>query len=199
MTKDREQRTLANILRVDHAGEYGAIRIYEAQLWVARWRARNLSDFLTETLKHERRHRDQLRLLMRQRGITPCRMLAVWGLGGIVLGLLTSLLGRNAILICTEAVERTVHRHLDDQITWLQRIDRSLVDALESIRAEELEHLSFAIRARGSQNAAWLQAVDKVVAAATELLIWASTYGASTRMAREVSAAKASRSAPGRS
>src|SRR3954449_257282 len=100
------RKVIANILRVDHAGEYGAIRIYEAQRLLAQGGPPDLIAFLDHTLDDERRHRDAFEALMRQRRITPCRTLAVWGVGGYLLGLMTGVLGRSAVLICTEAVER---------------------------------------------------------------------------------------------
>ena len=108
---------IADILRVDHAGEYGAIRIYQSQQWAARWRAPDLAAFLAHTLGDEQRHLEVFARLMRARDAAPCGALPLWGLGGGLLGLTSGVFGRTAILICTEAVERTVHRHLTDQIS----------------------------------------------------------------------------------
>ena len=189
MAADRTM--IADILRVDHAGEYGAIRIYEAQRWAARRRTPDLMDFLTHTLGDERRHLEVFARLMRERGVTPCGALPLWGLGGGLLGLMTGLLGRTAILICTEAVERTVHRHLTDQIAWLQGRDTEVSDAIAAIGIEELEHLQTATGGAGSRRSQpWARALDGVVAAATETLIWLSTYGASRRLARAIRAGR---------
>lgn len=181
---DRDQ-TIRNILRVDHAGEYGAIRIYEAQRTVAKWRAPALVPFLDEALRDERRHQVAFEGLMRERDVTPCRTLSLWGIGGYLLGLVTSLLGRDAILVCTEAVEQTVHRHLNDQIAWLKDQDTGAFRVLLKIQAEELQHLEFARDGCNPEGRrGWLKTVRSVVAAATEMLIWLSTYGASFRLAR---------------
>lgn len=102
---------VARILRVNHGGEYGAIRIYRSQIAIARWRCPELLPFLTETLAHEQTHIAQFRGLMPARASKPCRMMWLWGVGGLILGGVTALLGRQGVLICTEAVERTVHRH----------------------------------------------------------------------------------------
>ena len=134
----RDIRTIANILRVDHAGERGAIAIYQAQIWVARRSATDLQEFLATSIDDERRHLMVFEQLMRDRDIIPCRTLSFWGLGGFLLGFTTSLLGRDAILVCTEAVERTVHRHLVDQMDWLATRDVEIVTAITSIQAEEL-------------------------------------------------------------
>ena len=120
-----ELATIGQILRVNHAGEYGAIRIYEAQI-ALRGRDQALSAFLRNTVAHEREHCRRFRALMPSRGTQPCGALPLWGLGGVALGAVTALLGPNAVLICTEAVERTVHRLLEEQLAWLGERDIEL-------------------------------------------------------------------------
>src|ERR1700735_1057462 len=110
----RERLTISRILRVNHAGEYGAIRIYGAQLALT-GKERDTRSFLQQTLEHERQHLQRFADLMPARGAKPCGALPLWGIGGSVLGLFTVGLGRNAVLTCTEAVERCVHRHLVQQ------------------------------------------------------------------------------------
>ena len=177
----RFRRTVKQILRVNHAGEYGAIRIYQAQIAMARWRAPALLPFLRETLTHERTHLAAFRELMWPRGTRPCGAMPLWGLGGIALGLFTGLLGRNAILICTEAVERTVHAHLDKQLAWLGKRDPTLSETIASVREQEQGHLENA-QAQQSTRSAFGNALDRFVGAMTTLLIWCSTYGALSRM-----------------
>jgi 3-demethoxyubiquinol 3-hydroxylase len=168
-------------LRVNHAGEYGAIRIYQAQIAVARLTAPSTLAFLRQTLAHEREHRALFRELMWPRGTRPCGAMPIWGLGGIALGLFTGLLGRNAILICTEAVERTVHAHLDKQLAWLGDSDPTLSEAIASVREQEQGHLEGAQSAQTGRSR-FGDILDSFVAAMTSLLIWCSTYGALTRM-----------------
>ncbi len=182
MERDRRyRRTVQQILRVNHAGEYGAIRIYQAQIAMARLTASPTLGFLRQTLVHEHEHRALFRELMWPRGTRPCGAMPVLGLGGIALGLFTGLLGRNAILICTEAVERTVHAHLDKQLAWLGDSDPVLSEAIAAVREQEQGHLE------GAQNGQTARGrsgnlLDRFVAAITSLLIWCSTYGALTRM-----------------
>jgi 3-demethoxyubiquinol 3-hydroxylase len=175
-----DKAILRDLLRVDHAGETGAIRIYRAQLVVAQRTAPDLLPMLEAALADEIGHRDCFAEAMRQRGITPCRMLPLWWIGGAILGAGTALLGRDAILSCTEAVERTVHRHMNDQIDWLRARDAELTAILAAIRDQEVEHLDKAVAAQGARPR-WL---DALVTGATELLVWLSTYGASSRMHR---------------
>jgi ubiquinone biosynthesis monooxygenase Coq7 len=186
---DAVGQTIANILRVDHAGEYGAIRIYQGQQLLARWRAPGLAAFLSHATEDERRHRDAFEVLMRARAITPCNTLALWGVGGWLLGLLSGMLGRAAILVCTEAVEETVHRHLEQQVKWSADHDIGLSDTIRVIQSEELQHIQSAQALRTPvPRTGWLRLFRWWVATATESLIWLSTYGASSRMSRRISA-----------
>src|SRR5215510_8349112 len=135
--KAAERRTIGRILKVNHAGEYGAIRIYRAQAWVARKLYPDVVDFLQETLQHEIQHCFLFLNAMRERSARPCRVMSLWGNGGLVLGFLTALLGRQGIWICTAAVEATVHKHLDDQLNFLRGRDEDLRSLILSIQEEE--------------------------------------------------------------
>lgn len=176
----------ARILRVNHGGEHGAISIYSAQILAARVRAPDLLPFLREALEHERTHRQRFRELMPTREAKPCRMMWIWGVGGGVLGLITGLLGREAILACTEAVETTVHRHLDDQIRWADGRDEGLRRTIADIQVEEVAHIDWAVQGRRGRGFRWLAALIEHL---TEGLIWVSTRGDSRRLAQELAAA----------
>jgi 3-demethoxyubiquinol 3-hydroxylase len=188
----KDQLAIGRILKVNHAGEYGAIRIYRAQLWVARRRHPDMVPFLEETLGHEIEHCALFRKAMPKRGAKPCRVLPLWGNGGLLLGLLTALLGRQAIWICTEAVEATVHQHLDDQLHFLQSRDVELHRLISGIQQEELHHLHYASE-RITSRSWWARLLRAMISMATEAVIWLSTWGDSTRMAKDLAAAKAGR------
>ena len=174
--------TRARILRVNHAGEYGAIRIYSAQIVIARRLCPDLLPFLFETREHERAHLASFRALMRE-DRHVCRLLSVWSVGGTALGLLTALAGREGDLICTEAVERTVHRHHLDQMRWAARRDPELWRTIEQIRREELQHLDFAVSGRRRHSLAHTL-FDLCIVGVTETLIFASTRGESLKLGR---------------
>jgi 3-demethoxyubiquinol 3-hydroxylase len=178
----------ARILRVNHGGETGAVLIYRLQRAVARRRASDLIPFLEQALIDERSHQARFLALMPERHAKPCRLMGVWTVGGGLLGLTSALMGREAILACTEAVERTVHRHLEDQIHWADRHDPALAHTIREVQVEELQHLDFAVRARRADGLAWL---DAIIAQATEVLIWISTRGDSRRLMRQLAATKA--------
>jgi ubiquinone biosynthesis monooxygenase Coq7 len=184
-------RTIARILKVNHAGEYGAIRIYRAQIAVARRLCPDVVPFLEETLHHEIRHCRLFREAMPERGARPCRVMALWGNGGFVLGFVTALLGRQGIWICTAAVEATVHRHLVDQLHFLAARDPALHALIDDIKDEELGHLDHAeTRIAGNRLSARL--LRSAIGGITEAVIWLSTWGDSTRMARDLAAARRS-------
>jgi 3-demethoxyubiquinol 3-hydroxylase len=181
--------TVARILKVNHGGEHGASRIYAAQIVAARWRCPELVPELADLLAHERRHEQMFLALMPARAARPCRLMPLWGVGGFALGLMTGLLGRTGVFVCTEAVERTVHRHLDHQLAWLAadpaRADPALTEAIAAIQTEEEGHLAWAAARRPPQTPA-ARALYVAVAATVEALIWLSTQGESGRLAREM-------------
>jgi ubiquinone biosynthesis monooxygenase Coq7 len=181
---------IARILKVNHAGEYGAIRIYRAQIWVARRLYPEIVGFLKQTLDHEIEHCALFRNAMPARGARPCRVLGLWGNGGLVLGFLTALMGRQGVWICTEAVEATVHRHLDQQLYFLERRDPELHRLIGSIQQEELSHLDYA-REHVTSRPLWKRVLRAFVAAATEAVICLSTWGDSCRMAKDLTAVRA--------
>jgi 3-demethoxyubiquinol 3-hydroxylase len=180
-----DRLTIARILKVNHAGEYGAIRIYRAQAWVARRIYPDLVAFLEETLRHEVLHCTMFREAMPERGARPCRVMSLWGNGGLLLGLLTSLLGRQGIWICTAAVESTVHRHLEDQLRFLRDRDEDLRALIVSIQREEVAHLRHAEQ-RIVTNALWAKVLQACVSGCTDMVIWLSTWGDSTKMSQQL-------------
>lgn len=177
--------TIRRILKVNHAGEYGAIRIYGAQIAVARRLHPAIVAALSEIRHHEIEHCRLFREAMPRRAARPCRVMAFWSPGGFVLGFVTALLGQRMIWICTEAVESAVHRHLEDQLAFLDRRDPELKALISSIHQEELSHLHEAQQRRGTEGSVQKGAVA-LIGALTDLLIWLSTWGDSSRMIREM-------------
>jgi len=180
-------RTIARILKVNHAGEHGAIRIYRSQIAIARWRCPDVVPELEEMLAHEVSHRARFAEAMPPRQAKPCRMLFLWAIGGRLLGAGTALAGRDAIWACTAAVEEAVHRHLNDQLAFLSSRDQELYALIDSIKAEELSHLHHA-ETNLTSHGPIVRMLRRSIDAVTEVLIFMSTSGDSVRMARELSA-----------
>lgn len=159
------------IIKVDHAGEHGAVCIYSAQILLARLTAPSLVDELAEFRAHECRHRALFAAELQRRGIRRCRSYALCALGGFVLGTLTGLAGRMAIAATTVAVERVVLRHLDDQIARLRDTDAQAVEVIGKIIAEERQHHDRSAM-HVAADSIWLKPLQAVVAASTEAVIW---------------------------
>jgi 3-demethoxyubiquinol 3-hydroxylase len=180
-----ETISVARIAKVNHAGEYGAIRIYGAQIAVSRLLWPALVPMLAELRDHEVTHCRQFRDAMTARAARPCRAMFLWSIGGGVLGGLTAMMGPRVIWACTEAVEDTVHLHLTDQLDFLTTRDRGLFALIESIRAEEEGHLKLAIDQKGGSSRL-TRVVETVVRASVHAVIWLSTWGESSRMRRDL-------------
>ena len=105
----------------------------------------------------------------------------VWSVGGSVLGRATALFGPFGIMVCTAAVERTVHRHLDEQLSYLRGRDDGLAEIVFDVQSEEDAHLAFA-EANHNPRSLLARSLSFVVAVATEILIWISTRGDSSRL-----------------
>lgn len=174
-------RLIRRILRVNHAGEHGAVAIYSAQLAHARRAHPDLVPWLEDTLGHEQRHRARFSEAMPARHAKPCRLMFVWSFGGAMLGALTAACGRAGVYVCTAAVERTVHKHLVEQIAFLDRADPELAAAVRDILVEEDTHLAHA-EAHHDTRSLFARALGALVSAATETLILLSTRGDSLRL-----------------
>jgi 3-demethoxyubiquinol 3-hydroxylase len=144
-----DRRTTARILNVNHAGEYGAIRIYGAQVWVAQ-KLPDVIGFRRETLEHEIQHCSLFLNAMRERSAKPCRVMSLWGNGGLVLGFLTALLRRQGICRRRQAYRRP--------LLYLRGRDDELYSLIHSIQHEELAHLNYA-QERVANDVVWARAI----------------------------------------
>jgi ubiquinone biosynthesis monooxygenase Coq7 len=159
------------VMKVDHAGEQGAICVYRAQRWWARWRAPEMVAELDEFLAHERGHRSRFGAELQRRNRRRCRSYYLCAVGGFTLGTLTGIAGRHAIAATTVAIERIVLRHMHAQLQALDGIDRPAADTLRTIIAEEQEHHDRSA-ARIGTHGLWPKLIDPVVAFSTETVIW---------------------------
>lgn len=159
------------VMKVDHAGEHGAICIYRAQRWFARWRAPDMVAELSGFLAHEQRHRLLFGAELTRRGRRRCRSYHLCGLGGFVLGAITGLCGRGAIAATTVAIETVVLRHMHEQVAELTASDPAAADTLRAVIADEQEHHDISDR-RLSPKGFWPRVINPVVRASTETVIW---------------------------
>jgi ubiquinone biosynthesis monooxygenase Coq7 len=159
------------LIKVDHAGEHGAVSIYRGQRWAARWRAPWLVAEIDEFIEHEQRHRALFAAELERRGVRRCRSFQLCGLGGLLLGLVTGLIGSRAVALTTEAVESVVLRHLEHQLATLSNADPEAAAVIRQIVADEQEHHD-----RSAARLSQPQMLDRILAptvrGATEAVIW---------------------------
>ena len=135
---------LDRIIRVDHAGEYGAVRIYEGQLAVF-GDNHPMSDTIKHMKEQEDVHLERFNKLIRQYDARPTLITPLWHMAGFALGAGTALLGTKAAMACTEAVEEVIDKHYAEQIENLDGDESALAETLEKFRLEEVEHKQIAI------------------------------------------------------
>lgn len=161
----------SRILKVNHAGENGAVNIYAGQIVFARFTAPSIVAELVEFKSHEERHRAVFWAELQKRKRPRCRSYWLCGLGGYTLGLVTGLLGSRAIAATTVAVERVVLRHLEHQLKVLAGVDDEACAAIASIVAEERQHHDQSASHIASDGF-WSKLLSPIIAASTEAVIW---------------------------
>ena len=144
---------VARMLRVDHAGEYGAARIYAGQLAVLR--RRQTAPVLRDMQAQEQQHLERFADLLVRRRVRPTAMLPLWHLAGFALGAATAALGERAAMACTVAVEEAIDAHYAEQITALDDSDAELRTTLSRFRDDELQHRDIALQHGAEQAPAY--------------------------------------------
>lgn len=159
---------LERLVRVDHAGEYGAKRIYQGQLAVL-----GRGD-TAATLRHmqeqEQHHLDVFSALIADRRVRPTALLPLWHVAGFALGAATALLGTRAAMACTVAVEETIDEHYAAQEAALDDDEAPLRETIEKFRAEELEHRDIGL-ANGAEQAPGYRLMTAVIKAGCKAAI----------------------------
>jgi len=167
------KQEVERILRVNHAGERGAISIYTAQIAISKYLWSSCVPALKEMLTHEQSHYLIFDSALRTRVARSCYALPLWSLGGATLGIITGLLGPKAIWSCTAAVESTVYKHPQEQITFLEQHDKDALLAVQAIEADEKSHIHHALNSEGAP-ARENKFIWVIVSLCTPLAIWLS-------------------------
>jgi len=142
------------MLRVDQAGEYGAVRIYAGQLAVLGDR-HPMSREVAHMAAQEERHRARFDAMIAQRGVRPTLLQPFWHVAGFALGAATAALGPEAAMACTAAIETEIDDHYGRQLEDLGDTDAELSEAIADFQAEEVEHREAALRAGAEQAPAY--------------------------------------------
>ena len=159
------------MIRVDHAGEYGAVRIYQGQLAVLGRKA--CGPTVEHMLDQEKRHLETFSKLVGERRVRPTALLPFWHLAGFALGAGTALLGEKAAMACTVAVEEVIDEHYQSQIEALDGDDKELGDTFEEFRQEELEHRETGL-AHDAEQAPAYELLSGAIKRGSRLAIWLS-------------------------
>ena len=171
------RETVERVIRVDQAGEFGAVRIYEGQLAALRWTGRINSDAgrkIATMARAEREHRKVFDRLMAERRVRPTLLSPLWDVAGFALGAATALMGTKAAMACTVAIEETIDEHYAAQAAVLGDDEAELRRIVEKFRTEEIAHKDEALAA-GAADAVAYPALTATIKAGSRLAIWLST------------------------
>ena len=165
------EEMLQRIVRVDHAGEYGARRIYQGQLSVL-GRSEH-GPILRHMAEQEEKHLKYFENAIGDRGVRPTALLPVWHAAGFALGAATALMGPRAAMACTVAVEETIDEHYRSQLDALGDDEAELKESIEEFRAEELEHRDIGLE-REAELTPGYELLTQAIKRGSRLAIWLS-------------------------
>ena len=163
MTKT-DKNKLEEIIRVDQAGERGAIKIYEGQLLALNTIIKNdnLKKMIEEMKDHEKEHLDFFNKEIRKRNIKPTKLMPLWDLLGIGLGFGSAIMGKKATMLCTASVEEVIDGHYKNQLNQLNSDERLLKEKIKKFRDDEIQHKNMAYD-NGAQKEGIYLILDKII------------------------------------
>ena len=170
--KKTNQKTLEEIIRVDHAGERGAIKIYEGQLLALKTikQDNNLKNTIEEMKEQEKEHLEYFEKEIQKRKIKPTYLLPLWDLIGVTLGFGTALLGKKSAMLCTASVEEVIEDHYKDQLKKLGNDEKDLKAKIEKFRGDEIHHKNTAYES-GATNKGIYSIMDKLIRTGSRIAI----------------------------
>jgi len=166
------EKNIERMIRVNHAGEYGAKRIYEGQLAILGKSASG--DTLRHMAEQEAVHLDAFSKIMTARHVRPTILSPLWHVAGFAMGAATALLGEKAAMACTVAVESVIDEHYASQEAELEGKDPELKNMISKFREEEREHHDTALE-HGAEESPFFYAITGVIKLQTKLAIWLSS------------------------
>ena len=166
------KKTLEEIIRVDHAGERGAIKIYEGQLLALKTFKQNasLKRKIEEMKEHEREHYEYFDSEIKKRNIEPTKLLPLWDIMGVTLGFGTAMLGEKAAMLCTASVEEVIDGHYKDQTYKLGKDEKKLKEKIMKFRQDELDHKDIAYE-EGATKKGIYSILDKAIKTGSKIAI----------------------------
>ena len=170
--KKTDKKLLEEFIRVDHAGERGAIKIYEGQLLALKTFMKNdeLKEKIEEMKVHEQEHADFFDKEIRKRNIKPTKFLPLWDLLGVGLGFGSTILGNKAAMLCTASVEEVIDEHYQNQINQLGPEEKNLKNKIIKFREDELHHKDIAYE-KGATKKGLYSLMDKIIKTGSKIAI----------------------------
>ena len=159
-------------IRVDHAGERGAVKIYEVQLLALNTiiKNENLKKTIEEMKKHEKEHCQFFENEIKKRNVEPTKFLPLWDLLGVGLGFGSTILGKKAAMLCTASVEEVIDKHYQDQINQLGPEEKNLKMKIIKFREDELHHKDIAYE-KGATKKGLYSIMDKFIKTGSKIAI----------------------------
>lgn len=163
---------IEEFIRVDHAGERGAVKIYEGQLLALNTLVKdeNLKKTIEEMKIHEMEHCEFFEKEIKKRKITPTKLLPLWDLLGVGLGFGSTLLGKKTAMLCTASVEEVIDKHYQSQINQLDSSEKELKKNIIKFREDELHHKDIAYE-KGATKKGYYSILDKIIKTGSRIAI----------------------------
>ena len=163
---------IEEFIRVDHAGERGAVKIYEGQLLALNTLVKDekLKKTIEEMKVHEKEHCEFFEKEIKKRNIKPTKLLPLWDLLGVTLGFGSTLLGKKAAMLCTASVEEVIDKHYQNQIDQLDKSEKELKYKIIKFRKDELHHKDIAYE-KGATKKGCYSILDKVIKTGSKIAI----------------------------
>ena len=170
--KKTDPKKLEEFIRVDHAGERGAIKIYEGQLLALSTVVKNkdLKEMIKDMKEHEQEHCNFFEDEIRKRNIKPTKLLPLWDLLGLGLGFGSTILGKKAAMLCTASVEEVIDGHYKSQIDQIGSDENDLKKNIIKFRNDEINHKDIAYD-NGATKEGYYRIIDKVIKSGSKLAI----------------------------
>ncbi len=159
-------------IRVDHAGERGAVKIYEGQLLALNTIVKDddLKKTIEEMKIHEKEHCEFFEKEIKKRNIKPTKFLPIWDLLGVGLGFGSTILGKKAAMLCTASVEEVIDKHYQSQINLLGPEEKDLKKKIIKFREDELHHKDIAYE-KGATKSGFYSIMDKIIKTGSKIAI----------------------------
>ena len=170
--KKTNKNKIEEFIRVDHAGERGAIKIYEGQLLALNTfiKDENLKKTIEKMKKHEKEHLDFFSKEIKKRKIKPTKLLPLWDLLSVGLGFSSAIIGKKAAMLCAASVEEVIDKHYQNQINQLHSDENVLKEKIKKFRDDELHHKNIAYENGASKEGLYL-ILDKIIKTGSKVAI----------------------------